>query len=620
MEVAAGTTLFSQGDEADRYYLIASGRLEVWAGSAASLKLMSTLGPGEGFGEMGLLLAGRRTAGVRCATDAVLYALGRDDFRHILHEHRGLSLALEDEMALLKVKDFLGLSSPFAALPGEALRLLALRFEHVELSAGTDLVRQGDPADAFYIIRSGAVDVLVRRDDGSEYRIATLGVGDPVGEQALVTGEPRVATVRATEPVEALRLTRDDFAAALQSYGDRASYFRQLTLRRQRPTRIDGWVIRRQVEADGDVFYVLKGGQRYLKLSEPAAFLWDLMDGERTVRDLAVAYYGRYQTFGLDAVLDAMMQLHAAGFVVIQQVDPRAPAPSAGRGRLRRLMSGSIVFPDVDRGVTAIHRVVAPLYARPAQAVLLLATLAGAAAFAALLLSGQRVDGELVGVLLAATLAGYALHVLAHEIGHAVTCKHFGADVHRAGLGWYLVMPVAFVDTSDIWLASRWRRAAVSFAGPYANFALSGLATLAVPFVGEPTRLLLLQFALAGYVLGLTNLNPLIEFDGYYVLMDWLEITNLRRKALAFVGSLGRGSRRRSAERRDRAIFVAYGALVILYAFVAAWSAFQAYRLYASGIVGSYAPGAAEIVGTIVAVGMALFVLRRVWRELRQPS
>ncbi len=251
---------------------------------------------------------------------------------------------------------------------------------------------------------------------------------------------------------------------------------------------------------------------------------------------------------------------------------------------------------------------------------LLVATLAGAALFGSLLLSGQRVDGDLVGLLLLATLAGYALHVLAHEIGHAVTCKHFGAEVHRAGLGWYLAFPVAFVDTSDIWLAGRWRRVAVSFAGPYANFALSGLATLAVPFVGDPARLLLLQFALAGYLLGLTNLNPLVEFDGYYVLMDWLEITNLRRKALAFVGALVRGSRRRSAELRERVIFVAYGALVVLYAVVAAWTAFQAYRLYAGGLVRSYLPGAAEIVGTLVAVGMALFILRRVWRELRQPA
>ncbi len=609
-----------QGDDADRYYLIASGRLEVWAGTGATPKLMSTLSAGDGLGEMGLLLAGRRTATVRCATDAVLYALERDDFLRVLHEHRGLSLALEEEMALLRVKDFLGLASPFAALPGEALRFLALRFERVALPPGAEMVRQGEPADAFYIIRSGAVDVLVRRDDGSEYRIATLGPGDPVGEQALVTGEPRVATVRATEPVEALRLTRADFSEALRSFDDRASYFRQLTLRRQRPKRIEGWTIRRQTESDGDVFYVLKGGQRYLKLSEPAGFLWDLMDGERTVRDLAVAYYGRYQAFGLEAVLDAMLQLHAAGFVVIQQVDPRAESAAPGRARLQRLISGSIMIPDVDRGVTALHRVIAPLYARPVQLVLLMATLAGAALFGGLLLSGQRVEGNAVGAVLVATLAGYALHVLAHEIGHAVTCKHFGAEVHRAGLGWYLVFPVAFVDTSDIWLAGRWRRAAVSFAGPYANFALSGVATLAVPLVDGPARLLLLQFALAGYVLGLTNLNPLIEFDGYYVLMDWLEITNLRRKALGFVGALIRGSRRRSAELRERVIFIAYTALVVAYAVVVAWSTFQAYRLYAGGIVRGYAPGAAEAAGTAVALGMALFVVRRVWRELRQPA
>src|SRR5207248_6507662 len=75
--------------------------------------------------------------------------------------------------------------------------------------------------------------------------------------------------------------------------------------------------------------------------------------------------------------------------------------------------------------------------------------------------------------------------ILIHEAGHAFTVKAFGREVPRGGIGWYWFGPIAFVDTSDMWLADRWPRIAVSLAGGYANLVLPPLAPLAACLVPD---------------------------------------------------------------------------------------------------------------------------------------
>ena len=74
--------------------------------------------------------------------------------------------------------------------------------------------------------------------------------------------------------------------------------------------------------------------------------------------------------------------------------------------------------------------------------------------------------------------------------------------------------------------------------------------------------ILLYQFALLTYLTSFMNMNPLLKLDGYYILMDWLEIPRLREKSLAFVGQPLRAKvRKREAWTRDEKIFAVFGAL-----------------------------------------------------------
>lgn len=117
-----------------------------------------------------------------------------------------------------------------------------------------------------------------------------------------------------------------------------------------------------------------------------------------------------------------------------------------------------------------------------------------------------------------------------HEISHGLCCLIYGGTVRVFGINTVLFVPRPFVDTSSAWrLPSKWRRMHVAFAGIYAELLLAALAV----FVRSSTdsdllNMLCLHVILTGGLLTLLfNLNPLVRFDGYYLLTDWVELPNL---------------------------------------------------------------------------------------------
>jgi nitroimidazol reductase NimA-like FMN-containing flavoprotein (pyridoxamine 5'-phosphate oxidase superfamily) len=98
--------------------------------------------------------------------------------------------------------------SVFRDLPASDLATVAGRLQSMKVEPGAVVVRQGAPADKFFIIVEGEVDV-VREDDGEEKTINTLGPGDYFGEVAILRDSSRIATVRAKTPTTLLAMDRD---------------------------------------------------------------------------------------------------------------------------------------------------------------------------------------------------------------------------------------------------------------------------------------------------------------------------------------------------------------------------------------------------------------------------
>jgi MFS family permease len=126
----------------------------------------------------------------------------------------GRALRLIDATAKAPVEVGLLRRVPFfASLPEASIERLARRAREEPMPAGATIVAQGEPGESFYVVRSGAAEVLV---DGKA--TATLGPGDYFGEIALLRDVPRTAAVRARADTDLLVLTRDDFLRAVVGY------------------------------------------------------------------------------------------------------------------------------------------------------------------------------------------------------------------------------------------------------------------------------------------------------------------------------------------------------------------------------------------------------------------
>ncbi|MEL0580360.1 HlyD family efflux transporter periplasmic adaptor subunit [Pectobacterium punjabense] len=137
-----------------------------------------------------------------------------------------------------------------------------------------------------------------------------------------------------------------------------------------------------------------------------------------------------------------------------------------------------------------------------------------------------------------AALAGLTLCVtkILHELGHAYTCKRFGARVATMGVAFLVMMPVLYTDTSGSWkLTRRRQRMAIGAAGMMTELALAAWATLAWSFLPDGMlRSAAFMLATTTWIMTLAiNLSPLMRFDGYFLLSDGLQVPNLQNRGFA---------------------------------------------------------------------------------------
>ena len=125
-----------------------------------------------------------------------------------------------------------------------------------------------------------------------------------------------------------------------------------------------------------------------------------------------------------------------------------------------------------------------------------------------------------------------------HELGHGLTCKRFGGECHELGVMLLVFTPTLYCNVSDIWmLKSKWQRIAVSAAGMWVEAVIAAICTLLWWF-SEPGlfhSLCLNVMFLCGVSTFFLNGNPLLRYDGYFVLADWCEIPNLQQQSMAAV-------------------------------------------------------------------------------------
>ncbi len=200
-------------------------------------------------------------------------------------------------------------------------------------------------------------------------------------------------------------------------------------------------------------------------------------------------------------------------------------------------------------------------------------------------------------LLLALTLG---VTKICHEFGHGLSCKHFGGECHEMGVMILVLTPCLYCNVSDSWmLPSKWQRAAIGAAGMYVEVVLASIATF-VWWFSEPgllNYLALNTMFIASVSTLLFNANPLLRYDGYYILADLMEIPNLRQKATSILsrkmGELLLGIEPPEdpfLPQRNQVLFALYSVAAAVYRwFVLAsilWFLYQVFKPYKLQIIG----------------------------------
>jgi putative peptide zinc metalloprotease protein len=305
----------------------------------------------------------------------------------------------------------------------------------------------------------------------------------------------------------------------------------------------------------GETWYVLQdlASERFHRFSPAAYFVIGLMDGKHTVQgiwDQALTQLGD-DAVTQDEVIQLLGQLHGAD-VLQCDVPPDTAELFRRRERQERqllvkrvlsVFAWQIPLFDPDRLLARLLPLARPFFGWFGLA--LWCVVVGAGVFAAAGHWRELTEDVLDRVLLPENLLMiwlvFPVLKLAHELGHALAVKTRGGEVHEMGVMVLVLTPVPYVDASSAWaFRSKWQRFAVGGAGMMVELFIASLA-LFLWLAVEPgvfRALLYNVMLIAGVSTVMFNANPLLRFDGYYMLMDWLEIPNLRTRGTQYFAYL----------------------------------------------------------------------------------
>lgn len=210
---AQNIKVITQGDEGDFFYVIESGDFDIYinpsgaveAGPSGLGNKVATIGPGGSFGELALMYNAPRAATVVSSSKGgLLWALDRVTFRRILMNNAFQKREMYE--------GFLGEVPLLSSLKPYERAKIADALETVRYKSGQNIITEGEPGDAFYLLESGNAAAYKQ---GVDHSVKDYGRGDFFGELALLDDKPRAASVVAKDNVTVAKLGRDGFKRLL---------------------------------------------------------------------------------------------------------------------------------------------------------------------------------------------------------------------------------------------------------------------------------------------------------------------------------------------------------------------------------------------------------------------
>ena len=305
----------------------------------------------------------------------------------------------------------------------------------------------------------------------------------------------------------------------------------------------------------GDRWYVVRdpAGNQFHRLSAPAWRFVGLLDGTRTVAECWELVGGQLadEAPTQPEVIQILSQLHSANLIEADVTPDAAVLLRRHKQMIKRQWQGrlmNILFPriplwDADQFLKRWMPVMR-VFISPMGALLWLAFIGLAAAQLVPQWSKLR-DAASTAIEPSNWLWLWATFVgikAIHELGHGFICRRYGGEVHELGVMFLVLVPAPYVDASSAWaFPNKWHRIAVGAGGMI--FELFVAAIMAFVWVNTNTaspwnHLAYNAMLVASVSTILFNANPLLRYDGYYMLADWLEIPNLRYRSTEYTMGL----------------------------------------------------------------------------------
>ena len=307
----------------------------------------------------------------------------------------------------------------------------------------------------------------------------------------------------------------------------------------------------------GERWYVVRdpAGNQFHRLSDPAYRFVALLDGSRTVEEAWELCGGTLED---DAptqpeVIQILSHLYSAN-LIDADVTPDATVllrrhkqlnKRKMQNRLMNMLFPRIPLWDPDRFLKMWMPVCKLMFSKFGALVWLAVVFTAIACIApywntpghSLKVAAERsidVRNNPVNLLL---LYGVFVFVkFIHELGHAFSCRRFGGECHEMGIMFLVFIPTPYVDASTAWaFPNKWHRIFVGAAGMIVELFFASIAAFVWIATGDihsiVAQLAFNAMLIASVTTLVFNANPLLRYDGYYILSDFLEIPNLRQKS-----------------------------------------------------------------------------------------
>ncbi len=380
---------------------------------------------------------------------------------------------------------------------------------------------------------------------------------------------------------------------------------------------------------------------RYFQLREEEYFIFRLLDGLTSLQEIQTRFEQRFspRRLSMQQLQAFLGMLHRQGLVFSETVGQGGELLGR-RGRMRRqalVQKFSSILAirfrgiDPERFLVWFETKVRWAYSKWCVAICVMLMLAAVVHSAVHFETLQSRLPDLTTFLNPGNAVWIAVSIaiakILHELGHGITCKHFGGECHEMGVMLLAFTPCLYCNVSDSWmLPNKWHRIAISAAGMYVELVLASaclfLWWFSVP--GLLHALCLNMIIVCSISTIVFNGNPLLRYDGYYILGDFLEIPNFRQQSsVLFRNWLAKwflgleGASERFLPQRHRSLLVVYTIASTVYRWVVViailWIVHEFLKPYRLELV-------AQFLAVVVIAGLVLTPAYRFIRLLRDPA